>query len=309
MDIPLSTILLMEFHRQNRELQQALRELRMQEEELARVNQEIEDTNRGVVALYAELDEKVVQLLKADSLKSRLLSNLGHELRTPLNSILALTRLLLAGTDGELTPEQSKQVQFIRSMAEDLSTLVNDQLDLAKVEAGKITVRPVPFEVRDLFMVLRGMLRPLLVNELITLSFEEASSLPPLYTDQGKVAQILRNLITNALKFTEHGAVCVSADLASTGDALVFSVTDTGIGISPEDQKRIFEEFVQLESPVQGRVQGMGLGLPMAKSLAEILGGQISVQSQVGVGSTFSVTIPLVVKKGPQESDMAAIDA
>jgi signal transduction histidine kinase len=201
---------------------------------------------------------------------------------------------LLNWTDGELTSEQTKQITFIRKAAEELTTMVNDQLDLAKVEAGMIVVRPVPFTIGDLFATLRGMLRPLLINDAVTLSFEEPSGLPPLLTDQNKVAQILRNFITNALKFTEHGSVCVGARLTPVGNALVFSVTDTGIGIAPEDHARIFEEFMQVEGSVQRRVNGTGLGLPLSKKLAELLGGHVAVQSQVGVGSTFSAIIPCV---------------
>ena len=142
------------------------------------LNQELEDTNRGVVALYAELDERADHLRRADELKSKFLSNMSHEFRTPLNSILALSRLLLARTDGELTPEQEQQVQFIRKAAESLMELVNDLLDLAKVEAGKMMITAVEFEAESLFGALRGMLRPLLVGDAVALIFEDADELP-----------------------------------------------------------------------------------------------------------------------------------
>jgi signal transduction histidine kinase/CheY-like chemotaxis protein len=283
-----------EVQQQNQELLRALDELRARQDELTRLNRELEDTNRGVVALYAELDEKADHLRRADELKSRFLSNMTHEFRTPVNSILALSRLLLDRLDGELSEEQARQVAFIRKAAEDLSELVNDLLDLAKVEAGKIVVRPVEFEVANLFGALRGMLRPLLLNESVGLVFEEPEGLPTLYTDDGKVSQILRNFVSNALKFTERGEVRVSAALAAGGQAIVFSVADTGIGIAPEDQERIFEEFTQVDSPVQKRVRGTGLGLPLSKRLAQLLGGEISVRSAPGRGSTFSATIPFV---------------
>src|SRR6185503_12587868 len=130
---------------------------------------------------------------------------MSHEFRTPVNSIQALARLLLERTDGDLSPEQEKQITFIRRAADDLAELVNDLLDLAKVEAGKTEVRPVDFDVRNLFGALRGMLRPLLVNESVNLVFEEPDDIPPLRTDEAKVSQILRNFISNALKFTERG--------------------------------------------------------------------------------------------------------
>ena len=179
---------------------------------MQQLNRELEDTNRGVVALYAELDERADHLRRADELKSRFLSNMSHEFRTPLNSILALSRLLLARSDGELTPEQEKQVHFIRKAAENLTELVNDLLDLAKVEAGKTVVTPVEFAVADLFGALRGMLRPLLVGDAVALVFEDAAGhAAELYTDEGKVSQILRNFISNAIKFTERGEVRVWA--------------------------------------------------------------------------------------------------
>ena len=147
---------------QNRELLQSLEEIRRREEESKQLNQELGDTNRGVVALYAELDERAEQLRKASELKSRFLSHMSHEFRTPLNSILALSRLLLDRIDGELTPEQERQIGYIRRSAESLLELVNDLLDLSKVEAGKIEVKPTRFTVSSLFGALRGALRPLL---------------------------------------------------------------------------------------------------------------------------------------------------
>ena len=282
-----------EIQQQNQELLRALEELGKRQDELAALNQELEDTNRGVVALYAELDEKADHLRRADDLKSRFLSNMSHEFRTPVNSIQALARMLLERTDGDLGPEQERQVGFIRKAADALSELVNDLLDLAKVEAGKIVVRPVEFEVENLFGALRGMLRPLLVNESVALVFEEPEGLPPLQTDEAKVSQILRNFISNALKFTERGEVRVRAELANGGGAVAFSVVDTGIGIAPEDQDRVFQEFTQIDSPVQRKVKGTGLGLPLCRKLAELLGGAVSVDSTPGIGSTFTAVIPV----------------
>ncbi|MEH2151129.1 ATP-binding protein [Nostoc sp.] len=282
-----------EIQQQNQELLRAMAELRKREEELNQLNQELEETNRGVVALYAELDEKASSLQQVNELKTRFLSNMSHEFRTPLNSILSLSRMLLARMDGDLTIEQEKQVTFIQKAASGLSELVNDLLDLAKVEAGKIEVRPSSFEVSDLFATLRGMLRPLLVqNSSVTLIVEEAEGIPPLYSDEGKIAQILRNFVSNALKFTEQGEVRVSA--VQTDHTITFSVSDTGIGIAPGDRERIFEDFMQIDSPLQKQVKGTGLGLPLSRKLAEILGGSISVKSQPGEGSTFTALIPIV---------------
>lgn len=282
-----------EIQRQNQELLRAMAELRKREEELTRLNRELEDTNRGVIALYAELDEKASSLQQANELKTRFLSNMSHEFRTPLNSILSLSRMLLSGIDGELSSEQEKQATFIQKAAAGLSELVNDLLDLAKVEAGKTEVRPDLFEVRELFGTLRGMLRPLLVQGAsVALVFEEPEGLPPLYSDEGKIAQILRNFISNALKFTERGEVRVTAQ--QVGHTICFSVSDTGIGIAPEDQERIFEDFMQIESHLQKQVKGTGLGLPLSRKLAELLSGRVTVTSELGQGSTFSVSIPVV---------------
>jgi signal transduction histidine kinase/DNA-binding response OmpR family regulator len=282
-----------EVKRQNQELLQSLSETRERQEELARVNQELEDTNRGVVALYAELDERADHLRRADEIKTRFLSEMSHEFRTPLSSILALSGLLLDGADGDLTGEQEKQVGFIRQSAEGLLELVNDLLDLAKIEAGKIEVHPIEFAVSSLFSAVRGMLRPLLVGQTVNLVFEDAQDVPLLYGDETKVSQVLRNFISNALKFTERGEIRVSAQTNQENGTVTFAVADTGIGIAPEDQARIFEEFTQIKNPVQHKVKGTGLGLPLCRKLAGLLGGQVDVVSRVGIGSTFSLTIPL----------------
>ena len=280
-----------ELQEQNRELVRALGELREKQEELMNLNRELEDTNRGVVALYAELDEKADHLRRADEMKSRFLSNMSHEFRTPLNSIRALSRLLLDRIDGDLSVEQAKQVGFISKASDDLTALVDDLLDLAKIEAGKIEVRPIEFSVGNLFSALRGMLRPLLVGDAVRLTFDEPDAAMTLFNDEGKVSQILRNFISNAIKFTEHGEVVVSAQLSEDRQTVRFSVSDTGIGIAPEDQGRIFDEFTQLASPLQGRVKGTGLGLPLCRRLAHLLGGDVSVKSERGVGSVFTATV------------------
>ena len=282
---------LQELQQQNKELLRALEDLRARTAELAEVNAELEDTNRGVVALYAELDDRADYLQRASELKSRFLSNMSHEFRTPLNSILSLSRLLLDRVDGELSPEQEKQVNYIRRSAQDLTDLVNDLLDLAKVEAGKINVKPAPFELTTLFSALRGMLRPLLLQRNLELTIDEPQNVPTLVTDEGKVSQVLRNLLSNALKYTENGEVHLTAT-AGPADTVLFAVRDTGIGIAEEDKPRIFDEWVQIDNPLQKRQKGTGLGLPLSKKLAELLGGSLWMESELGVGSTFYFSIP-----------------
>ena len=283
---------LAEIREQNQELLRALESLRTRQEEIERVNRELEDTNRGVVALYAELDERADHLRRVDEVKTRFLSNMTHEFRTPVNSILALTSLLaerLGSSDND-----KDEIYYLRRSASQLAELIDDLLDIAKVEAGKVEVHPTVFEVRDLFGALRGMLRPLLINEALTLVFDEPGELPPVCSDERKVSQILRNFISNALKYTERGEVRVSARLTERRDEVEFSVSDTGIGIPEDDIGRIFDEFVQIENPLQRRVKGTGLGLPLSKRLAELLGGRIDVASTLGLGSSFRVTIPLM---------------
>jgi len=291
-----------EVQRQNQELLQAMAQLTRRQEELSILNKELEDTNRGVVALYAELDEKADHLRRADEIKTRFLSNMTHEFRTPVNSIQALTAMLLSRIDGELSAEQEQQLKFIRKAADSLSELVNDLLDLAKVEAGKTVVRCTDFSVPLLFGTLRGMLRPLLVNESVQLVFEEAEELPLLYTDEGKVSQILRNLVSNALKFTESGEVRISAEMSEDGQRVRFRVADTGIGIAPGDLEAIFFEFAQVDSAIQRRVRGTGLGLPLCRRLATLLGGTVQVKSRLGMGSTFLLEIPRFFDQADDEA-------
>jgi signal transduction histidine kinase len=277
---------------QNRELMQSLEEIRRKDEESKQLDQELSDTNRGVVALYSELDGRAEQLRHASELKTKFLSNMSHEFRTPLNSVLALSRLLLDRIDGDLTPEQERQVGYIRRSAESLLELVNDLLDLAKVEAGKVDIKPSAFTVGELFGGLRGALRPLLTSQAVDLIFEIPDQVPNLFTDEGKVTQILRNLISNALKFTEQGEVRVSASFEADKERVKLSVRDTGIGIAPQDQARIFEEFSQVETKIQKRFKGTGLGLPLSRSLAELLGGELTMESIAGQGSVFILSIP-----------------
>jgi signal transduction histidine kinase len=253
---------------------------------------ELAETNAGVVALYAELEDQAVQLREASDLKSRFLSYMSHEFRTPLGSIQSLTRILLDELDGPLTDEQRKQVDFIRGSAAELTEMVDDLLDLARVEAGRVTISPEWFELVNLFSALRGMFKPLLVTDDVTLSFEEPVDVPRIYTDDRKVSQILRNFISNALKFTPRGEVRVEARTVGDG-TIEFSVTDTGIGIEAEYIPTLFNDFVQIASPLQRRFRGTGLGLSLSRRLAELLGGRVAVRSERGKGSVFSVFIPI----------------
>jgi len=264
------------------------------EAENAALREELAETNQGVVALYAELDDNAVRLKEASELKSRFLSYMSHEFRTPLGSIRSLARILIDRLDGPLSSEQEKQVQFIQDAAAELTDMVSDLLDLAKVEAGRITISPEWFEMVDLFSALRGMFKPILSSDSVSLVFEEPVGVPALYTDDKKLSQILRNFISNALKFTTAGEVRVSARLVDA-EHVRFAVADTGIGIAAEFLHAIFQDFVQVDAPIQKKLRGTGLGLSLSRKLALVLGGDVDVTSTVGAGSVFSVTVPVTL--------------
>jgi signal transduction histidine kinase len=267
-------------------------QLAAREADIAALREELEETNKGVVALYAELDDKAAQLRDANELKSRFLSYMSHEFRTPLTSMTSITGILLSRLDGPLTAEQQKQVEFIRSSANELTEMVNDLLDLAKVEAGRITISPEWFEMVDLFAALRGMFKPIVNSSSVNLVFDEPDAEFKLYTDDKKLSQILRNFISNALKFTQSGEVRICARLLDE-DHVEFAVTDTGVGISSEHLATLFKDFVQLDVPQQRRLRGTGLGLSLARKFAELLGGRVGVESEVGKGSRFWVALPM----------------
>jgi signal transduction histidine kinase/CheY-like chemotaxis protein len=303
-----------ELQRQSRELAEALLDIEERKRELATLNAELSDTNRGVMALYAELDERATHLRRAGEIKTRFFSQMSHEFRTPLNSILALSDMLLEQTDGPLLPEQKRQVGLIRDGVADLLELVGDLLDLAKVDAGKAPIDVAPFAVGALFGALRAMIRPLLRTEAVTLEFGNTADLPPLVSDEAKVTQILRNFLSNAVKFTERGAIAVSARFVPAGDlvggavvdedSVLFVVADTGIGVAPQHHSAIFEEFEQVENRLQRKSRGTGLGLPLCRRLAGLLGGRVWVESAVGHGATFYLLVPRVLQAALAQPDV-----
>ena len=281
-----------ELRLQNRELIETSVLLRRQQEELQAVNAALAETNRGVLALYAELEDRAADLRRATEIRSRFHSSVSHELRTPIHSILAIAALVLDRADGELTPEQERQLNYIRQSAGTLSLMVDDLLDLAKAEAGRLELRVTTFTVADLFGALRGVLRPLRLSDAVELGFDAADDLPPLLSDETKIAQILRNLVANALKFTAAGEVRVSARHRPDDDRMILAVRDTGVGIAPEHHGRIFEEFAQVPNPLQAAAKGSGLGLSLSRRLTELVGGTLVVDSAVGKGATFTLTVP-----------------
>ena len=276
---------------QSRELMRSLTELRARQEELTQLNRELEETNRGVVALYAELDEKAEHLRQADRLKSTFLSHMSHEFRTPLNSIMALSKILIDRLDGPLSQEQEKQVTFIHNAARELTDMVNDLLDLAKVEAGKIEVHPAEFDVATLLGSLRGMMRPLCTSPNVQLVFDDAGcDLPQLYSDEGKLSQILRNLLANAIKFTEQGEIRLSCEYEKHPTSSCSTCPTPDSGSRLKIRSRSSSSTIRWIAPRQRKLKGTGLGLPLSRrswpnysavpSRCEVIGSRIHLLSQ-----------------------------
>lgn len=262
------------------------------QQELEHLNLKLANANRGMADHCAELRDRAQQLERAGARKMRVLAHISHEFRSPLHSIFAVTSLLLRGSEGNSSGEQHQLLGYIRNAADALLGLVNDLLDQAKFAAGKLDVRSVEFAAVEMFGALRAMLPQSLLNPGVRLVFDDPADVPPLCSDQAKIAQIVRNLIDNGLKFTESGEVRVSADYDPVEDSVTFAVQDTGIGIAAEDHEKIFEEFVQLDNSAQPKIKGTGLGLSLCRSLATVLGGRISVQSERGGGAKFSLVLP-----------------
>lgn len=294
-----------EVQQQNQELMRALDDVRTKQALVEQLNAELETTNRGVLALYAELDDRAHDLKRASEYKSRFLSDISHELRTPLSSVINLTRLLLDHTDGDLSREQDYQVKLIQDSVGMVMDLVNELLDLARIEAGKTVLRPITFTIGELFASLRGIMRPLVTNPAVTMVFDEDPAEIVLHTDESRLAQILRNFLSNAVKFTVAGEIRVSAT-RDDDDSVRIDVTDSGIGIAREHQEKIFLDFEQVDGPIQRRIRGTGLGLPLTRKLATLLGGRVEMVSEVGTGSTFSVIIPGALDLPPSDDAMSA---
>jgi signal transduction histidine kinase len=301
----------------NRQLLATLADVQAQRDELLRLNQELEDTNRGVlalytelseeleatnrgvVALYAELDQRTQELRGASEAKTRFLANVTHELRSPVTSITGLTRLLRDPRSDPLTPDQAQQLELIESSARNLLRLVNELLDLAKAESGRLEPAPEDTDLRPIFTTLRGTMRAVPSADETTLVVDEPVGVPIIHTDPIMLAQVLRNLLSNGLKFTPSGEVRLSAE--NDGSHVLLTVTDTGIGIPDDEQERVFEEFHQVRNQLQARFRGTGLGLPYARRLVEALGGTLSLESEPGRGSTFTVRLPVGALDGVQE--------
>lgn len=244
--------------------------------------------------LFAEVKDKNAALERVNHLKSQFLATVTHELRTPLHSIISYGSLIIDGfLEGELTPEQESHIQFMVDRAEDLSHLVDDMLDLSKIEADRLEVKTEPLALGPCLQQVVDQLRPLANEKGLQLTLDMEPSLPKVMADSHRIRQIAINLVSNALKFTEHGGVTIRCTLLNNYDMLRVSVHDSGIGISPAALGYIFEAFRQADGSTTRRFGGTGLGLTIARKLVELQGGEVAVESVVGQGSTFSFTLPL----------------
>lgn len=287
-----------ELEEQGRALRESQAMLEQQQVELEQTNSQLEEQAKALEHQRDELERgsaallaKTRELEQASQYKSDFLANMSHELRTPLNSLLILARLLGDNGPNTLTAEQVKFARTIESSGNDLLTLINDILDLSKIEAGHIDIRPEPVSLVRLGTDLRQIFQPVAEQRKLELEIVLDDAAPRgIETDRLRLEQILKNLLSNALKFTEKGSV--KLEVRAAGDGLAFAVRDTGIGISPEQQKMIFEAFHQADGTISRRYGGTGLGLSISRELARLLGGAITLESRAGEGSIFTLTLP-----------------
>jgi HAMP domain-containing protein/CheY-like chemotaxis protein/signal transduction histidine kinase len=287
-----------ELQQSNEELEEKARLLQSQNEEVARKNAEVESARK-------QLEEKARQLALTSKYKSEFLANMSHELRTPLNSLLILAKLLTDNPEGNLSDKQIDFARTIHSSGQDLLTLINDILDLSKIESGMMTVSLSDFSFKELSDLMERTFRQVANDKTLDFNIDLAATLPQsIHTDPTRLQQVLKNLLGNAFKFTEKGGVTLRVENASGGwtpghdvldrapKVIAFSVSDTGIGIPDEKQRIIFEAFQQADSSTTRKFGGTGLGLSISREIARLLGGEIRVSSESGVGSTFTLYLP-----------------
>jgi len=266
-------------------------EIRRVQEEISKLNQELE---HRVAERTRELEVAKQRAESADHLKSAFLATMSHELRTPLNSIIGFTGVLLQGLAGPLNAEQAKQMGMARGSAHHLLALINDVLDISKIEAGQLEIKSTPFEMRSVIEEAMKLVAPQVEKKGLSLIAALGSNVGQVVSDQRRVEQILINLLNNAIKFTEHGEIRIECRVHD--GFIETSVHDSGIGIRSEDMPKLFAPFRQIETGLNRRHEGTGLGLSICKNLVELLGGQICVESEWGKGSVFTFTLPLDAK-------------
>ena len=297
-----------ELEAQSQKLQASEEELRVQQEELSEANQELEERsrtleerNRIIADRNFEIRRKAEELEQSTKYKSEFLANMSHELRTPLNSILLLSRLLSENSEKNLTNDQVESAQVIQTSGRGLLTLIDEILDLSKIESGKMELELGNVKLAEVSNHMRQLFALMAKEKNIEFTVEIDPSLPTVIeSDEQRLEQILKNLISNALKFTEKGSVRFGIRPAASNTAIEFFVKDTGIGIAPEKQQLIFEAFQQADGTTRRKFGGTGLGLSISRELAKLLGGSIHLSSEPGKGSEFYFTLPISVRNGGQ---------
>lgn len=260
------------------------RQVNARTRELREINQEME---RRIVERTVQLAEAVEKARAADQIKSAFLATMSHELRTPLNSIIGFTGILLQGLAGPLNPEQQKQMGMVQGSARHLLALINDVLDISKIEAGQLTLSPTTFDLKDSIQKVVKLVSPLAEKKCLALNLHVAEDVATITADQRRLEQVLLNLVNNAVKFTENGEVGISC--RREGDRYRLSVSDTGVGIQPEHLEAIFQPFQQVDTGLTRKYEGTGLGLSICKRIMEMMDGTIEVESRHGEGSTFTI--------------------
>jgi signal transduction histidine kinase len=270
-------------------------------EQLKQASDELERKVQAATADIAQQNEllrrQAIELEQASALKSQFLANMSHEFRTPLNAMLGYTSMLLQGVAGECEPPVKRQLGRIESNGRHLLTIINEILDISRIEAGRMPLQLSTFKIPDLVNEVKSELEPIIIRSKLTVTLRLPKDLVPIASDRQKVKQIILNLLSNSLKFTHHGGIVIAAKRNKRERTVTLSVADTGIGIADADQDRIFEDFRQLDNSPTRAYGGTGLGLSICRRLAQMLGGRISVQSQVGKGSTFLLTLPTKGRK------------
>jgi HAMP domain-containing protein/CheY-like chemotaxis protein/signal transduction histidine kinase len=301
---------------QQEELQQTNEELEEKARLLQTQNEEVEQKNREVETAKRQLEDKARQLALTSKYKSEFLANMSHELRTPLNSLLILAKLLSDNPAGNLDNKQVDFAKTIYSSGQDLLTLINDILDLSKIESGMMTISLGDVSFSDLSDYIERNFRQVAVDKNLDFGIDRSPNLPPsIHTDATRLQQILKNLLGNAFKFTDKGGVTLKMSAAKSGwtpghdvldrapGVIAFSVTDTGIGIPDDKQRIIFEAFQQADASTTRKFGGTGLGLSISREIARLLGGEIRVESEEGTGSTFTLFVPQSFVAAPRRTD------
>lgn len=301
-----------ELEAQAQKLQASEEELRVQQEELLQSNQELEERsslleekNELIEERNLEIQQKAEALELSTRYKSEFLANMSHELRTPLNSILLLSRLM--AENEEIDSEHKEYAAVIQSSGQGLLSLIDEILDLSKIEAGKMELDRANIKVEEVVLNMRSLFNPLAKEKNLELVIDQSADVPEFFhTDKMRLEQILKNLLSNAIKFTSLGSVKLNITKNVKLDALVFKVTDTGVGIAPEKQAMVFEAFQQADGSTRRKFGGTGLGLSISRELAKLLGGYIDLKSTEGEGSIFTLTLPIDKNKGIEKLDAPA---